>query len=321
MQELKKYSELVRDIYQLAFVVPIDEFKLRCFELLADTFQIQSGTWITRCERQIPFYEQDSFTYQLPDGFMEDYHHLSTVSTQVHQVFGVMLGNLDKTLDILDVVPEDEWFGSDMYKLYCEKFDLHHSLMTVTANPLNEVINIVTFARHDPDHPFSEEEKLGKEFVVPNLVEAMRINILNAFSSKQGDASAYRAVSDRYGNLIEAEEGFLALVEKYQLVEGRKLLLNIEAAEGVHQTNDYQLVFENNEGLVYLELKAVLVELLTGRKADVSRLLLSGLSNKEIAQKLQIAPNTVSNHLKEVFRILNVNKRHQAISLLMRQPL
>ncbi|WP_319381822.1 LuxR C-terminal-related transcriptional regulator [Thiomicrorhabdus sp.] len=320
MDLLGKTNHLVRQLYRTAYSTPVEDFKDVCFDLVAELFQIDSGTWITRCEREIPFYEQDSFTYRLPAGFMEHYHHLATVSTQVHQVFGVMLGNLGKTLDILDVVPEEEWFGSDMYKLYCEAFNLHHSLMTVTVNPLNQAMNIVTFARHDPLRRFTEEEKQAKEFLVPNLIEAMRINILNSFRQGKGDNTAYRAVLDRYGNFIEAEEGFMNLLNEYQLIREQKLQLDLQADQLDYRIGPLRLSFQNYNGLLYTEVHmAPIEERLGERKLAICRCLLEGKSNKEIARELEIAPNTVNNHLKEIFKALNVSRRHQAIAYLMRQ--
>jgi DNA-binding CsgD family transcriptional regulator len=311
-------NQQVKKLYQAAYESPISEFKARCFELLSGYFEIDSGTWITRCEREMPFYDDDSFCYRLPDGFMEDYHHLSTVSTQVHQVFSVMMGNLGKTLDILDVVPEEEWFGSDMYRLYCEKFDLHHSLMTVTMNPVNQAINVVTFARHDAERPFSQEIKSAKEFVVPNLIEALRVNILNAFQSGSSNES-FRAVSDRYGNMIEAEEGFLSLGRQFGLIQDNKWQLDLTQS-GAVSADDYVAEYTNHDGLVYIELKTPSVlEQLTAKQRAVCHELLEGQSNKEIARVLSIAPDTVNNHLKAVYKILGVASRHQAVAYLARQ--
>ena len=51
---------------------------------------------------------------------------------------------------------------------------------------------------------------------------------------------------------------------------------------------------------------------LTGRQLDVLRLLARGLGNKEIAQSLRIAKDTVKQHAKAVYAALGVNGRAQA---------
>jgi LuxR family maltose regulon positive regulatory protein len=56
-----------------------------------------------------------------------------------------------------------------------------------------------------------------------------------------------------------------------------------------------------------------LVEPLSERELEVLRLLATGLSNPEIAQRLYIATSTVRSHLKNVYGKLNVHKRWDAV--------
>jgi DNA-binding NarL/FixJ family response regulator len=58
---------------------------------------------------------------------------------------------------------------------------------------------------------------------------------------------------------------------------------------------------------------------LTDRELDVLKLLERGLSNKEIAAELVIEPATAKNHVHNVLRKLNVNRRGQAAALGRRQ--
>lgn len=51
---------------------------------------------------------------------------------------------------------------------------------------------------------------------------------------------------------------------------------------------------------------------LTGRQLDVLRLIVRGLPNKEIAQNLRIAQDTVKQHAKAVYAVLGVSSRAQA---------
>ncbi|MEH7381506.1 EAL domain-containing protein [Bacillus sp. JJ1533] len=54
---------------------------------------------------------------------------------------------------------------------------------------------------------------------------------------------------------------------------------------------------------------------ITTREMDVFELLLSGLTNKEISEKLFISEHTVKNHITKIFQKLNVTDRVQAIAL------
>ncbi|MEM1150031.1 MAG: helix-turn-helix transcriptional regulator [Pseudomonadota bacterium] len=49
------------------------------------------------------------------------------------------------------------------------------------------------------------------------------------------------------------------------------------------------------------------------REVDILALLGEGLSNKEIARRLEISPNTVKTHLARLFEKLDVRRRTQAI--------
>ena len=60
---------------------------------------------------------------------------------------------------------------------------------------------------------------------------------------------------------------------------------------------------------------------LTPREKDVLQLLAAGLTNKEIGGKLDIAENTVKNHLKSILAKLHLQNRVQAATLAIQQGL
>jgi DNA-binding NarL/FixJ family response regulator len=49
------------------------------------------------------------------------------------------------------------------------------------------------------------------------------------------------------------------------------------------------------------------------RELDVLRLLAAGRSNKEIAKRLEVSPNTVKTHVAKLFEKLEVRRRTEAI--------
>lgn len=89
-----------------------------------------------------------------------------------------------------------------------------------------------------------------------------------------------------------AEQSIFAYLEK-QSFERAAFLRTVEEARAAHRADS--------------QLGA-----LTGRERDVLNLLASGLTNKEISEKLFITPNTVKRHLKAIFEKLNIHTRAAA---------
>ena len=59
---------------------------------------------------------------------------------------------------------------------------------------------------------------------------------------------------------------------------------------------------------------------LTIKQQEVMQYLASGMSNKEIARKLSLSPETIKTHLREIFTRMNVKNRTQAVSLYRKMP-
>lgn len=60
---------------------------------------------------------------------------------------------------------------------------------------------------------------------------------------------------------------------------------------------------------------------LSGRQLEILTLVANGLSNRDIAQQLQISSNTVRDHLSEIMLRLEVNNRASAVSSALRRGL
>ena len=58
---------------------------------------------------------------------------------------------------------------------------------------------------------------------------------------------------------------------------------------------------------------------ITQRESEITKLLLQGKSNKEIADQLCIAHHTVKNHVYRLYQKLKVNKRYQLVNFFLHQ--
>ena len=53
--------------------------------------------------------------------------------------------------------------------------------------------------------------------------------------------------------------------------------------------------------------------MITRRENDVLQLIAKGLSYQRIAQALEVSPHTVTTHVKQIYRKLEVNSRGEAV--------
>jgi DNA-binding NarL/FixJ family response regulator len=61
------------------------------------------------------------------------------------------------------------------------------------------------------------------------------------------------------------------------------------------------------------------MELLTGRELEVAQLISTGLSNKGVARRLDIAEGTVKVHLHNFFQKLNIENRAMLVAVVIRK--
>ena len=79
----------------------------------------------------------------------------------------------------------------------------------------------------------------------------------------------------------------------------------------------YFLTYESvTEASVTLQTEFLEAHEVSNREQEIIGLLVKGLSNQEIAEKLFISPNTVKTHIKNIYTKLGVSNRLQLFNLL-----
>jgi DNA-binding NarL/FixJ family response regulator len=115
---------------------------------------------------------------------------------------------------------------------------------------------------------------------------------------------------------IEAGVGaYVGTHQEFQeLLDAMQMVLKNRSPSSGRMT---RLVVENIRRLVQQDHPNAHAPL-TLREKEVLSLITTGFSNKEIADHLSIAPNTVKNHVHNLLEKLNVRSRHEAAALEMR---
>jgi len=111
-------------------------------------------------------------------------------------------------------------------------------------------------------------------------------------------------------------EDFLLKSQEKEVATNTKTIAYLPNNPGVHNSEVFNESDLNPNGSI---LKAALTRIKTiysisAREMDVFNLIVEGLSNKEISDKLFISEHTVKNHITRIFQKLTVNDRLQAMA-------
>jgi len=310
---------LIKDLYNIAMEQPLNLFKKAVLERLDLFLPMDSAIWVSISQVKSLYHHNDTFTYKQPDGCLDNYLKYPEAVKQTQDMAAILYENMNITMDSYELTPGRIWQETDLYLKHAKIYNQDTALITMTQNPINNIINTISFNRGKVSGEFTAQEKSIKQFIMPHIIESFRINILNSFSRSESDNDNFKAVIDKYGQLIEAEEGFLILLNKFNVIENNRV--DIDKVTD-NEFDDLKIIISKLEGdgLRYIEV----IDLgekpkLTERKKQICRLLAQGLSNKEIAKDLNITTATVSKHLQDVNKIFSVGSRYQAISCILRQ--
>jgi DNA-binding NarL/FixJ family response regulator len=116
------------------------------------------------------------------------------------------------------------------------------------------------------------------------------------------DGEVVRLIEKGVTAFVARTEGLARLVDTLEMVRNNRTICSARITRLVVD-NIHRLSRQHN---AYGQIQ------LTLREIEILRLISDGLSNKEIASHLCIAPNTVKNHVHHLLEKLKVSSRHEA---------
>ncbi len=181
--------------------------------------------------------------------------------------------------------------------------------------PVYLILLRLHLARGDYDSALALSERLGQKLEVTDRVG-------HAIENLVLQALAYQGKKDIHQVLMVLEKAFpLAQPEGYSRVfldEGEPMAKLLYQAKSHRISSEYasELLAAYN-GLASTELPPTqsLIEPLTLRELEVLKLIETGSSNQDIANKLVISIPTVKRHISNIYAKLGVESRTQAVAL------
>jgi DNA-binding CsgD family transcriptional regulator len=306
---------------------PVSDFPLDALRLVQKRLPFDSAFWAAgvlgpRLEPVI----QSVCLFNQPQEMLTSYDrvkHLDTILARAVAQFGTTVN--------VDVDAEFAGAASEAMKAHGGRFGIRQVLATMTRGPVSELMGAVSLYRSDPARPFSEQERVLQQCLAPHLVALCNRNRLQHIeSSLHGRAemrSRAAAIVDREGTLYNASALFIDLMRE-EWPEWRGPCMPPAMSSAIRDDDPSPLrlsriaVHVSPVGdLVVLHIRRVGPgDRLSEREWEVAKSFGDGLSHKQIARVLHIAPSTVRNHLQAIYLKIGVGNKAELIHSLESTP-
>jgi len=216
-------------------------------------------------------------------------------------------------------------------KAHAERYGMQHTLVTVTRGPVSDLLGAITLYRADPANAFSEQERLLQQNLVPHLVALCNRSRIQHLQDAQHPGRERRrraaALVDGKGVLYNANPGFIDLMlAEWPDWRGPILppalfdaIITAAATRALFSRISVHVSAANDLFLLHLR-EITPCDSLSEREWDVASAFARGLSHKEIARHLGIAPGTVRNHLSAIYEKLGVSNKAELVHSLAMAP-
>lgn len=209
---------------------------------------------------------------------------------------------------------------------YVRKYRHEHALITAYVNKESGQYQSLSIFGAMANHPYVEQQRLLMEAAFPHLLQALHVNqgIYLERSRPQLSCSPwYMAICDTGGLLSFYEPGFRELLQQEwpgsgphsiptplqsQIFGGKKSCL---------RGNKIVLFAIISHDLAFIKARQRLpVDSLSTRELEIATQLACGLTHKEIARQLQIAPATVRNHIQAIHERIGIHNNPELVTQL-----
>ncbi len=313
---LTSFSQVVLRFYESAQRVPVQEFQDGALQVIREVIPFDASMWgsATMSDQGIDIHTLH--LHNTSQQMIDEYQKVKHLDHFAHAVASTERGTIRFRAEDAQALVFREF-------LYRHKH--LHGLITQSINLQTQFVQWLSLFRHNAESACSEDEVQLLDALFPHLMQALAINRKLHMEELVGDASRERwsvAMADHHGFLYHADPEFLRIISKdYVLSQSDRLPSAImdAFAESSFELRGAEsvLVGTLEKDLLFLKARPkVPADHLNSREFDIAKMLAGGLSNKEIALKLNRSPETVRSHGKSIYKKLGTSKATQLAGLL-----
>lgn len=314
----KDLSSVLIELYRGSEQRPPDGYQDWAFRKLQPYVPFDAGTWTTGYIDGSSFHPYRSHSVNLSPQMLREYESL-----------GPLDGLEQRAVEEPGTAVASAMCNAGTpaaFRSFCKRWRLAQGLAFATVDPLTLLATSLTLYREPARPRFSDGERLFFETAAPHMIENQVMSTLShmihaALPGSNGILSS--AVVNRSAELQIATPEFQRLL----LVEWPEWRDHRLPAEIRHLTGATKKVRYSGERIIVIASRMTDVSLLQVRKRlpiddlsereiQVAQMMAGGLTYKEVAQKLRLAPATVRNHMSSIFAKLHVKKQSEMAAAL-----
>ncbi len=252
-------------------------------------------------------------------GLPPEYPQVLESTTDINPILPQILANLDTPIDMRSVLPDKAFFASPIYERVFKRYGITRILSTGHLDPRSGLYSLLSLYRKDPKNGFTDAEKARHKRLTYHLFNAGShayfLHLAKTHAERPQGSGA--AVVDAAGAFHEATVHFLDLLdERFPNRDPHTLPLPIPEPGQTLTVRDLMVRCTPLGDLSLLTIwPAGPLDRLTSREREIVFCIAQGLSFKQAAKKIGVAPSTVANHLYRVYRKLGVYSRTELAAL------
>lgn len=317
MKQTIEVDTFISHLYRAAPSVSPDQYRVWALEQLSRVIDFDAAFWGTGNQAAIRFH------YVNHIGLDDHYATVLEETLEMNPIRDGVLNNLGKPVDMSDVISDDDFYASALYRRLFEPYGIKRILASGHVDHSSGLYTLLSLYRFDRDHIFTQAERELQQHLIFHLVSAvshafflhLRVGHLLHDSLDAGAS----AICDRQGCFHEVQPHFVTLLtEHFPGRQGTTLPFSIpDTAKEIEQdVNNLSVTFTPMGNLVIVNLRLLgPLDRLSDREKQIVEKICKGLSFKEVAKGLNLAPSTVSNHLYRVYDKLGISSRNELAKL------
>jgi DNA-binding CsgD family transcriptional regulator len=300
-------------LYRSALSVPPESFRVWALKQLEPVVPYDGALWGSGSLPRWRFHSVA--TVGLPEDFPQTLERTHAFNPIVPQI----LANLGEPVDMRSVLPDQRFFRSEIYKQCFEPYGISRILSTGHLDPRSGLYSLLTLYRKDRKQVFSASDQMRQQRATFHLFNAAShaffLHLMRSDNDRPAESAA--AAIDAEGAFHEAQPRFLELLERY--FPGRApytLPFPLPPAGETAVVEGLCIRCQPQTEFNYVFIwPAGPLDRLTAREREIVYAVAHGLSFKQAARRIGIAPSTVANHLYRIYRKLGVCSRSELAGL------